>query len=512
MGKVNLDALIPREDFEAKDNSVEDSSDKSDKIKLSELEEKDNFLYPVLRKPDFQRETNEWTPNKICGLIESFVNQDLIPSVIMWNTKGSFTFVIDGAHRLSALIAWVNDDYGDGNISRKFFGNIPEEQKEIAEKTRKLIHSKIGSYKDYKSILENQTGAEAEKITRARDMSRHSVQLQWVKGDVKKAENSFFKINQEASKINKTELTLLKSREQANGISARAIKNSGFGHKYWHKFSKEKQDEIEKVAKEICELIFVPPYKKPVNTLELPLAGKINSAQTLPLILNFVNIVNEFQESMDEDGKVKIEKDENGEKTLKYLNQCKDMAQKINSKHTTSLGLHPAIYFYSKEGNYRTASFYSVIALLVEFNKNIPLQKKFIDVRGDFEKFILDNDKEIYDLSRKYREGIKGYTHIRDYYIDVINKLSNEESKEILMKDLNEKIKKSKSKNFSTNTKSKIFIDEAIEKSIRCKLCNGWIDSKSITIDHIQRKREGGSGTEDNGQISHPYCNTQIKN
>ena len=65
---------------------------------------------------------------------------------------------------------------------------------------------------------------------------------------------------------------------------------------------------------------------------------------------------------------------------------------------------------------------------------------------------------------------------------------------------------------YSTNTKSKIFIDEAIEKSIRCKICNGWIDSKSITIDHIQRKSEGGSGTEDNGQIAHPYCNTQIKN
>ncbi len=73
---------------------------------------KGNFFYPVLRKPDFQRETHEWSPNKVKGLIESFANQDLIPAIIMWTTKGGYTFAIDGAHRLSALIAWVNDDYG----------------------------------------------------------------------------------------------------------------------------------------------------------------------------------------------------------------------------------------------------------------------------------------------------------------------------------------------------------------------------------------------------------------
>ena len=71
--------------------------------------------------------------------------------------------------------------------------------------------------------------------------------------------------------------------------------------------------------------------------------------------------------------------------------------------------------------------------------------------------------KEIYELSRKYRESIKGYTHLRDYYIDLINKLSEKESKDELMKSLTKKEQKPKKKDFSINTKSKIFIKEAID-------------------------------------------------
>ena len=56
-------------------------------------------------------------------------------------------FIIDGAHRLSALIAWVKDDYGDRSTSLTFFENlIPPEQEEAAQKTRNLIKKLVGSY------------------------------------------------------------------------------------------------------------------------------------------------------------------------------------------------------------------------------------------------------------------------------------------------------------------------------------------------------------------------------
>jgi len=155
MAKVNLDALIPREDLEIIEHNSNVTTDLFPSINIPSFES--GLLYPLLRKPDFQRETNEWDKKKICEFLESFSNGDLIPSIILWRSNSGFYFVIDGSHRLSALISWINDDYGDGGISQKFYeGNIPEEQKIIAEETRKLINRKIGSYQDIKnSFIKN---------------------------------------------------------------------------------------------------------------------------------------------------------------------------------------------------------------------------------------------------------------------------------------------------------------------------------------------------------------------
>src|SRR5690606_37769082 len=113
------------------------------------------FFYTVIRKPDFQRETNEWDPAKICDFVTSFLEGDLFPAIILWQS-GSFIFVIDGSHRLSALVAWVHDDYGDGVISREFFESvIPTDQLKAADDTRRLVKRKIGSYSDHKFAVQN---------------------------------------------------------------------------------------------------------------------------------------------------------------------------------------------------------------------------------------------------------------------------------------------------------------------------------------------------------------------
>ena len=51
--------------------------------------------------------------------IKTFIEGDLIPAIILWRSPGG-TFIIDGAHRLSALIAWVDNDFGDGTVSTEF--------------------------------------------------------------------------------------------------------------------------------------------------------------------------------------------------------------------------------------------------------------------------------------------------------------------------------------------------------------------------------------------------------
>src|SRR5688572_10667393 len=110
---VNLDAMIARADF-ALQGDEPASVDTIDKIGLRDLTT-GSLLLPILRKPDFQRETNHWSPEQVASLIESFVNGDLIPSVILWKSP-LHLFVIDGGHRLSVLRAWIEDDYGDGPI------------------------------------------------------------------------------------------------------------------------------------------------------------------------------------------------------------------------------------------------------------------------------------------------------------------------------------------------------------------------------------------------------------
>lgn len=103
---VNLDALIPREDFETLTPEISTQlSILSTTYRITDLLQ-DSLTYNVLRKPDFQRETANWKPDKVAELVSSFLDGDLIPSIILWRSPISGNiFVIDGAHRLSALIA-----------------------------------------------------------------------------------------------------------------------------------------------------------------------------------------------------------------------------------------------------------------------------------------------------------------------------------------------------------------------------------------------------------------------
>lgn len=190
---IVLDALIPREDFEVQDETSGTTRNVGT-IGVRDLEY-DSFFFSALRKPDFQRETNEWDEKRIVSLIESFVSGDLIPAVILWRSPASYTFVIDGAHRLSALSAWINNDFGDGTISKKFYeGVIPKEQIDASEKTRKAVRKQIGLYEDYKLALRSPEKVESHISEKAKSLGALAIQVQWVEGDAKKAESSFLRL------------------------------------------------------------------------------------------------------------------------------------------------------------------------------------------------------------------------------------------------------------------------------------------------------------------------------
>lgn len=516
MAKVNLDAIVPREDFE-----VEQSTNPGKKKETLSIEDikSDSFFFSNVRKPDFQRETNEWDGKKIADFIDSFLDGDLIPAVILWRSSGGFLFVIDGSHRLSSLAAWINDDYGDGTISKNFYdGIIPEEQRAIGDTTRTLIRKRIGSYADYKLALTNPEKVSPTTLRKAKNLAALAIQLQWVEGDASKAEASFFKINQQAAPINTTELVLLESRKKPNCVAARAIIRSGKGHKYWSSFSIEHQTKIQELAHEINHVLFAPKLQTPIKTLDIPIGGKNYSAQTLPLILEFVNIVN----SVPSDFKNSLLDDDDGATTVELLTKSRKMAWRINSTQASSLGLHPVVYFYSQDGRHKVASFYATLSLIQHFEATNSF-KSFTEVREIFEEVLIQFDYLVQQINRKYRSALGSYLHITKYYLAIIESLKLGRSKEDAINELMKSdefnyltaqtdLNDITSTDFTSERKSAVFIREALRNAPRCQICKGYIHRNSITIDHIVRKQDGGVGSLENGQIAHPYCNTTAKN
>ena len=207
---VNLDALIPRDDF-----AVDETPSRAtppDRISIAHLD--GHFFAGDLRKPDFQRETARWTPAQVVDLIRSFLDADLIPAVILWRA-GRSIFVIDGAHRLSALIAWILDDYGDRKTSIDHFGGyITDEQRKVADRTRDQVQKSVGSYVQYQAFRNNRSAAPPHMLKRLSNLADNSLVAQWVTAtDAGSAEQSFFKINQQGTVIDPTERRILRSRK-----------------------------------------------------------------------------------------------------------------------------------------------------------------------------------------------------------------------------------------------------------------------------------------------------------
>jgi Protein of unknown function DUF262/HNH endonuclease len=515
--KVNLDALIPREDFDIQDSKSQDPTSKIPGVSITDLK-KESLFFLVTRKPDFQRETNEWDSEKICNFISSFLDGDLIPAIILWKSAGSTIFVIDGSHRISALVAWINDDYGDGIISKNFYDTkISDKQIDIASRTRILIKNNIGSFEELLNSLKHPEKSDPKMVARAKSLASTAIQLQWVVGDSTKAETSFFKINQEASPINPTEFKVLKARKFPIGIAARAIIRSGKGHKYWSKFSEEVQAKIQIISSEINSLVFIPDINSPIKTLDLPIGGKLYASQSLHLVLIFIEIVAKNMNTLNTS-----EEDTEGVETLRLLNYCKKILQRVNSIHQSSLGLHPAIYFYSSGGVHKPASFFAITALILDFESR-DFYKKFISIRSVFEDLLLKSEYLVQQIVRKYRVALDGYIFIKDFYgMCIENLLLNKSIDETLsLVTQNPKFSYLKhniiseeqlNSEFSRETKSGAFIREALKSAVKCKICGGYLHVNSISIDHIIRKEDGGLGSIDNAQLTHPYCNSAIKN
>ncbi|MFF9898648.1 HNH endonuclease family protein [Streptomyces longispororuber] len=534
---VNLDALIPREDFEAvASEQATQTSILSATMKITDLTQ-DSLMYNVLRKPDFQRETANWTPEKVAELVHSFISGDLIPSIILWRspTSGNI-FVIDGAHRLSALAAWVQDDYGDKHTSMRFFDSvIPNEQKKAAETTRNLIRENVGSYADLGLSLRNPDTSPKEKLQLARNLSAFAIHLQWVNGEAEKAESSFFRINQQATPIDPTELEMIRARHKPNALATRAFIRAGTGHKYWSSFEEKVQSEIESLAKDVYDLIFKPNLEMAIRSADLPVAGRGYSADSVKMVFELVNFVNKLHPDMwrDETNNSKrkgrsqqqistLADDVDGAATLKYMQAVKKTAGRIAGNSPASLGLHPAVYFYSATGRFQPAAFLAATALIQELSEKNQLMK-FTDTRKDFEEFLIKYKYFLNQIVRAYGSLQRSVPPILTMYRivwegmmegvgeeEIIMRLQQNSALRAPVKVLTEDDRIHR-RNFSAETKNSVFLKAVLTDATRCEICQARLHFKSVTVDHKTRKEDGGSGDLSNAALTHPFCNSGYK-
>lgn len=523
--RLFLDAMIKRADFWQGGPSKTESATPLQAITFENLRSDSSFVLN-LRKPDFQRETNQWTILQSISFIQSFIDGELVPSIILWLSPEGLNFVIDGAHRLSALRAWMEDDYGDGPGSIAFFGSdIPKEQKDAAKKMRAKVESVVGSYKSLGDKLKARNANPSvvyDNMTskRLKHYGSRQLDLQWVGGDADVAEVSFFKINTQGTPLDKTEEELLRNRSRAPAIAARSMVRAAAGHKYWSKFDESHRKTIEALSQQINSLLFQPELETPIRTMCLPLGGASSNLEALAFLVRLLSIT----EGTLQKRRVALkdtEVDETGDKTIAALQQCLAVVNRITGKDRASMGLHPVVYFYSERGNYLSDMFLGIAYLFKThlLNNNGEFWKKFTKARPAMEDFLLNNKLLLGQvlLQIRSRDRIERVADILAYLVEAGNtgyemKIEHVAQSARLKGSIVALQEKVEGRNFSTSASSSVFLKDAGKTMLKCPICGGYLEPYlSSSLDHKVRKQDGGTGDPDNGQLTHFYCNTGVK-
>jgi len=382
------------------------------------------------------------------------------------------------------------------------------------------VENTVGRFSDLKNKYNDDiVVSEDEQELLSRIFTR-SIDVQWIQGSQEVAESSFFKINTQGTPLDKTEELLLRYRHTSYAIAARAIVRAGSGHKYWSKFSEDKRSQIEEKAKFLYDSLFQPDLDQPIRTMDLPIGGTVSPVNALKMLLDIFAAV---------EGKVelvsflkKLGTDEDGSETIQVLDSTLKLVSRITTTSHGSLGLHPAVYFYDHKGRHSRHLFLGTLTLISKAirDNNKTFFKKFITARKELEGMLMDKKFAIglalTNVNSKTR--VEKFSSLLSEAVIAYNNDQKFGDKEILSAlGLEGEIASisaiKRPRSFSTSAKSAIFLKQSLQAASKCPICNGLLDpAKAASYDHILARREGGTGEVENGQITHPYCNTGIKN
>ncbi|WP_159107127.1 HNH endonuclease signature motif containing protein, partial [Azospirillum sp. B4] len=418
-------------------------------------------------------------------------------------------------------------------ISKSFFGEIEKSQIGIAKEAKRVVESRVGSYSEFKKYLQDPNGApDSKTLLRARNMAAVSFTIQDVRGDVTNAERSFLKINQSATPIHPTELTMIQARKKPNALAARALLRAGSGHEYWWEFDDNTKKNIVSLARDIYENLFKPLLESPIRTLELPAAGQALTPDSLDLVFTLVNHINgavdtstkkkpgNWKHKTKSGTEEPLEDDKDGSMTLQFLQSVKDATRRVFGSDSGSLALHTSVYCYGATGRFQPTAFFAAIDFVDHLETHRAFDK-FTAIRANFENFLIEYRHFINQIVGSYGSQLKGLPALTKMYKIIYNNIGTAPNSTLVniiksdpelsfITEISEDDRKY-GRNFSRETSNAIFLKQAIQKALTCGICGARIHTGTITLDHKDRKEDGGLGSLKNGQIAHPYCNHGYK-
>lgn len=506
-----------------------------------------------LKKPDFQRETNAWTPIQCRDFIESVVLGRIIPSIILWKSEeNGITYILDGAHRLSVIRAWMTDDYGD-KAAEYYDRRDKNHINKIAESTRNLINLSIGSFESFKSAYErlknliNQGEAPKKEMDSSEFRqanfysevigSNSSLFAQYETGNYDSAEQSFLRINRQGQALDPWEATLIEYRKGSYSRSIMHIANGGETGHYWPKQNLEEEDldrliNFSKFAHDTYTKLFIPPFALPIKELTVPIFVAPAYFQKHVYLLELIPLLVWNQIAINAEEQIEILRKDFQSSAKVVISNAQEILEKLNSRleHITStknnpvsLSLVPLFYWYNHRGQHLRSVLYGFLYWLFNGSDHDIFNRKIIfsGNREKVEYVMFKYKQEIAALAAKSGAGLKAVRTVSAFLDELLAYFHDNRNIELTSGKLEKAVlgmtgskKQSKSvtrggRTFTHRDKSQSNINELFTGSIKCHICGGIVNLKygGIQYDHVEEFQKIKVTDPENMKPTHPFCN-----
>jgi hypothetical protein len=558
--RVYLDHLIPRESLRLQRPEAQVTDPKMMHLSLQDL--RDPVRSKFLRKPDFQRETWAWTPEDCVSLLESLTNRQVIPSIIMWaSADNGYEYILDGGHRVSVILAWMRDDWGD-NLPKDQYRDDEHESmvKDAAREVRRLVNQRVGSIKDYEAaeteIDRIVNAGESPKTALPEQIFRRGIFFQrvlkgyetlhvlWVQGDYEKAEQSFLKINKSGRQLSDWEIKLIDNRNSSFARVMMSVASISSAKHYWplddkvvanDTAARKKVEEILAGINFINDTVFKPSPQDNIKQMRQPLLVATGTHQRPYYLAEMLTVIQGGRGQPAETDRLLAEGRNDPphqiiESGYKLVN---DTVEALNhlvgpSTNPTSLSIVPLAYFYTKGGRYVRSMLYGFLFWLLQGGNPETIRNRkrvFSGHRAAFESILLQHKDEIISgLTRRTGSGpditaqtaayFDGLVRLLVVHNDAIGERSFSDAYEKLVKETINRLPREpqpeepRGRIFTDRQQSIVILKEMWREPIRCGICGGILDiASALQFDHVQEASKGGLTVSDNARLAHPFCN-----